>query len=113
MGELLLFYAAADVAFVGGSLVPVGGHNLLEPAALAKPTITGPHMHNFTEITRLLLEADGLRQIHDSEQLADTVINLLQDNQLLYQVGQNAQIVVAKNRGALAKQLEMLVALYQ
>ncbi|HVY53976.1 MAG TPA: lipid IV(A) 3-deoxy-D-manno-octulosonic acid transferase, partial [Gammaproteobacteria bacterium] len=60
MGEMFLLYAAADVAFVGGSLVPVGGHNLLEPAVLAKPVITGFQLFNFTDISELLVEADAL-----------------------------------------------------
>ncbi len=55
MGELLMFYAAADVAFVGGSLVDAGGHNMLEPAALGKPVVTGPHVANFSGVCRLLL----------------------------------------------------------
>ncbi|MCZ7018889.1 3-deoxy-D-manno-octulosonic acid transferase, partial [Salmonella enterica] len=57
MGELLFLYALADTAFVGGSLVPNGGHNLLEPAALAKPVLSGPHLFNFLEISALLRDA--------------------------------------------------------
>ena len=57
MGELPLFYAASDVAFVGGSLVHTGGHNMLEPAALGIPVVTGPNVFNFTEISELLIEA--------------------------------------------------------
>ena len=60
MGELNIFYAAADVAFVGGSLVPIGGHNLLEPAAWGVPILTGPHMNNFVEITNTLLQNSAL-----------------------------------------------------
>ncbi|HYQ72215.1 MAG TPA: lipid IV(A) 3-deoxy-D-manno-octulosonic acid transferase, partial [Gammaproteobacteria bacterium] len=63
MGELLLFLAAADVAFVGGSLVPHGGHNLLEPAALGLPVVTGPHVFNFTEICKLLLQAGACEKV--------------------------------------------------
>src|SRR5690606_34204893 len=57
IGELRLFYCASDVAFVGGSLIPIGGHNLIEPAAVHLPIISGEHLHNFVEISQLLLAA--------------------------------------------------------
>ncbi len=63
MGELLFLYALADNAFVGGSLVPNGGHNLLEPAALAKPVLSGPHLFNFLEIAAMLRNAGALQEI--------------------------------------------------
>jgi 3-deoxy-D-manno-octulosonic-acid transferase len=62
MGELLFLYALADSAFVGGSLVPNGGHNLLEPAALAKPVLSGPHLFNFLEIAAQLRDAGALQK---------------------------------------------------
>ena len=77
MGELLALYAAADVAFVGGSLVPTGGHNPLEPAALGLPMITGPHLHNFARIAGLLEEAGALTTVADAEGLASRVVALL------------------------------------
>jgi 3-deoxy-D-manno-octulosonic-acid transferase len=70
MGELLFFYALADSAFVGGSLVANGGHNLLEPAALAKPVLSGPHLFNFLEIAALLRDAGALQEVDDAEGLA-------------------------------------------
>ncbi|MCG8440141.1 MAG: lipid IV(A) 3-deoxy-D-manno-octulosonic acid transferase, partial [Pseudomonadales bacterium] len=76
MGELLMLFGAADLAFVGGSLVPVGGHNLLEPAAWQKPVLTGPHLHNFTAISQLLDEAGGLSVVNDAGALATTLLAL-------------------------------------
>ena len=70
MGELLLFYAAADLAFVGGSLVSTGGHNVLEPALLGLPVLFGPHMFNFTEAGERLLEAKAAWQVTDAAELA-------------------------------------------
>ncbi len=107
MGELPLLYAAADVAFVGGSLVPVGGHNLLEPAALGLPVVMGPHLHNFAEIGRLLRERGGATVVEDSAGLARVVGAWLDDANLRHQAGEAGRRVVEDNRGA----LERLVAL--
>ncbi|MBD2838385.1 lipid IV(A) 3-deoxy-D-manno-octulosonic acid transferase [Pseudomonas sp. JM0905a] len=73
MGELLFLYALADIAFVGGSLVPNGGHNLLEPAALGKPVLSGPHLFNFLEIAAQLRDAGALAEVADAEELAAQV----------------------------------------
>lgn len=101
MGELVVFYAAGDVAFVGGTLVTVGGHNILEPALLGIPVITGPHFHNFVEITEKLRDAGACRQIGDEHQLADTVIELLKDADARFAMGEQGRRIVADNRGAL------------
>ncbi|MCR4301474.1 MAG: lipid IV(A) 3-deoxy-D-manno-octulosonic acid transferase, partial [Sulfuricaulis sp.] len=77
MGELQLFYAAADCAFIGGSLVPRGGHNLLEACAVGKPVVLGPHMFNFQEICQMTLERDAGVQIHSADQLAPAVSDFL------------------------------------
>jgi len=108
MGELSLFYAAADVAFVGGSLVATGGHNVLEPAALGKPVIFGPHMFNFSEAGRLLLENNAARQVEGSEQLAEAVIDYFQDASLRCSSGDRARQVVEENRGALGRTLVLI-----
>ena len=79
IGELMRLYAASDLVFVGGSLVPVGGHNLLEPASLGVPVIFGPHMENFREISRLVLDGDGGIQVPDGNALGVTMLALLQD----------------------------------
>ena len=105
IGELILFYAASDIAFVGGSLVSVGGHNMLEPAALGLPIIAGPHVQNFMEISTLLKNAGALLIVSDANELSDAVFALLEATQLREKMGQNGQKVVGENRGALTKHL--------
>jgi 3-deoxy-D-manno-octulosonic-acid transferase len=100
MGELPLYYAAADLAFVGGSLVPVGGHNPLEPAALKLPVIMGPHAFNFTEITRMLTDREGLIQIDEAGKLAPLLLRLISDPEFRRQTGERAGAVVERNQGA-------------
>ena len=77
LGELLSFYAAANVAFVGGSLVPIGGHNLLEPAALNRPIIVGPHTFNAADIAQMFLESGAAVQVESATQLGGAVLDLL------------------------------------
>ena len=101
MGELPLLYAASDVAFVGGSLVAHGGHNLLEPAALGMPVVTGPHVSNFTEICELLVSAGAAVQVADTDELLQTVSRWLGDANERHRIGQLGRQVVEKNRGAL------------
>jgi 3-deoxy-D-manno-octulosonic-acid transferase len=108
MGELWLFYATSDVAFVGGSLVPIGGHNLLEPAALALPIVTGSHLFHFEQISQLLQQQNALTIINDELQFTDTILQLLQNQELRQQKGMRAQQVVTQNRGALEKHLEVI-----
>lgn len=108
MGELLLFYAASDVAFVGGSLVPIGGHNILEPAALGVPTLTGPHMFHFEEITQRMLAAEAAEQIQDGKELANSVLVLLQDEGLRQQKGQRGINFVKENVGAVERHLNYI-----
>ena len=108
MGELLFLYALADSAFVGGSLVPNGGHNLLEPAALAKPVLSGPHLFNFLEIAALLRDAGALEEVDDAQALALGVRRLFElphDAQLMAQAGLN---VMRANQGALQRLLDGL-----
>lgn len=103
MGELLAFCGAADVVFVGGSLVPVGGHNLIEPAAWGRPVLAGPHLFNFAEIAALLQAEGGLRICADSPALATTVIELLAEKDYREKAGTAARTVAEANRGALAR----------
>jgi 3-deoxy-D-manno-octulosonic-acid transferase len=79
MGELLLLYSASDIAFVGGSFVPVGGHNMLEAAVLGRPVITGPQLFNFAEISQRLIECRGMQTVINADDLAELVTDLLQD----------------------------------
>jgi 3-deoxy-D-manno-octulosonic-acid transferase len=108
MGELDLLYAASDLAFIGGSLVDVGGHNPLEAAALGLAIVQGPHTFNFVEITRMLTEAEAAMSIHDSEQLAAAVIDLLGDANRRSEFGERAKGVVEANRGALQRLLQLV-----
>lgn len=105
MGELPVFYAASDVAFVGGSLVPQGAHNLLEPAALGLPVLVGPHVFNFEQVTRQLVQAGGCFQVSEADSLADAVIELLENPERRAAMGRRAQALVEANRGAAAKTL--------
>ncbi len=109
MGELNLLYAAADVAFVGGSLIPVGGHNMLEPAARGMPILFGPHVFNFDRISRLLLDAHAARQVTDAGELAARVSEWLRDANARHQAGEQGRAVVAANRGAVDAQLQMIL----
>lgn len=110
MGELPLMLAAADLAFVGGSLVPVGGHNLLEPAALGKPCLTGPAYFNFSDITRQLVAQGGAALVADAASLGDKVSELLSDGGARRQMGDQARAVVLRNQGALARTLSHCLA---
>lgn len=106
MGELNLMYAASDVAFIAGSLVPdIGGHNPLEAAAMGLPLVQGTHTFNFVEITRMLREADAVKIVHDSEQLAAEVTDLLRDANRRSDAGERARAVVQRNKGALKRLL--------
>jgi len=111
MGELLLCYAAADIAFVGGSLVPHGGHNALEAALLGLPVLFGPYMFNFAEVSQRLLQAQAAWRVDNAEQLADEMIRLFSDQPLRQAAGQQAKMVVENNRGALAALLRLIAEL--
>ncbi|MED5433161.1 MAG: 3-deoxy-D-manno-octulosonic acid transferase, partial [Pseudomonadota bacterium] len=89
-------------------LVPVGGHNLLEPAAWQKPVLTGPHLHNFTAISQLLDEAGGLSVVNDAGALATTLLALFDDAARCRAQGEAAAAVVEANRGALEKGLTLI-----
>lgn len=105
MGELLMLYGAADLAFVGGSLVPVGGHNLLEPAAMGVPVLTGPELANFADVAETLRQGGALVEVRNSTALADTLITLFLDEAERHRLAEAGLAVVAANRGALARTL--------
>jgi len=113
LGELLDFYAAADVAFVGGSLVPIGGHNLLEPAALGLPALTGPHNFNSEEIARMLISRGAVEIVPDAQALGSRVAALLAAPQERLRIGAQGRACVDGNRGALAKLLGLVNPLLQ
>jgi len=108
LGELLEFYAAADVAFVGGSLVPIGGHNLLEPAALGLPILTGPHTANSADIAQLLIARGAADVVHNADELGDRVAMLLSDPDERDRIGALGRDSVDSNRGALGKLLGLI-----
>ena len=108
MGELALFYAASDVAFTGGSLVFHGGQNLLEPAALGVPVVTGPHVFNFVEICELLMQAGACEKVENTEGLLSILSRWLGDADERHRVGQRGREVVEKNRGALQAVMTMI-----
>lgn len=110
MGELMLWYALADVAFVGGSLVPVGGHNVLEPMALDVPTLSGPHIHNFQTIADELVAAGAL-QLVDADNLPRACSMLLDHPELANTQVMAARHVLQRNRGALQRQLSLIADL--
>ena len=110
MGELMFLYALADVALVGGSLIKHGGHNMLEPVDLAKPTLPGLHYFNFLEIAEQLLEAGGLQTVADSSQLAQAVSRLWTSHSHTEKMCRAAQQVLQRNQGALQRLLDIIQA---
>ncbi len=103
LGELAATFQFADVVFVGGSLIPHGGHNILEPAFYSKPIVFGPHMENFREISRQFLEAKAAIQVQSAKQLTEAIDLILSDPNRAEALGQNARRIVDENRGATEK----------
>jgi 3-deoxy-D-manno-octulosonic-acid transferase len=108
MGEMFAYLAASDIAFVGGSLAAIGGHNVLEPAALKLPVLFGPHMANFMAARELLLKADAALEITDADTLADAVLDLFADADRRTRMGAAGEAAIAANRGALQRLLALL-----
>jgi 3-deoxy-D-manno-octulosonic-acid transferase len=108
MGELPVFLAAGDAAFIGGSLVPVGGHNLLEAGAVGVPAAIGPHVFNFSQITELLVQKGAAIQVANEDELARCIGEWLGDAAARTAVGENGRRVVEQNRGALQRLLAIV-----
>ena len=108
LGELLSFYAAANVAFVGGSLVPVGGHNLLEPAALNRPIIVGPYTFNAADIAKNFLASGAAVQVESATELGSAVLDLLTNAARRDQMIARAHEILQANRGSLARLLALI-----
>lgn len=108
LGELVRFYACARVAFVGGSLQPVGGHNLLEPAATGTAILSGPHLHNFADIARRLREAHAMRVVDDAQELATALAGLFTDEAARLRLAANASRLLEEGRGALARTVTLI-----
>lgn len=105
MGEMFAYFAACDIAFVGGSLLPLGGQNLLEACAVGKPVIVGPHTFNFEEATEQAIEAGAALRVADSDALALTLSTLLGDPAQAQQIGKAGQTFMTAHRGATGKTL--------
>jgi 3-deoxy-D-manno-octulosonic-acid transferase len=112
MGEMMVMYSVSDVAFVGGSFVAVGGHNMLEPAVLGKPILTGPYLFNFAEISAMMFAAKAMIQVDNANQLGERVIEFLNNENYRQEIGNNARSVVEANRGSLAKQTQLAMSLF-
>jgi 3-deoxy-D-manno-octulosonic-acid transferase len=108
VGELAALYAAADAAFVGGSLVPVGGHNLLEPAALGVPVLTGPYNFNGKDIARRLIDEGAAMQVNDAQELAAALRRWIADPEERLRVGAIGRRIVESNRGSTRRLLELI-----
>jgi 3-deoxy-D-manno-octulosonic-acid transferase len=111
MGEMFAYYSACDIAFVGGSLMPLGGQNLIEPAALGKPVLIGQHTFNFALVTEDALAAGGAQRITDADDLIATTARLLNDNGARTTMGLNAQTFANQHRGATRRTLILLQTL--
>lgn len=108
LGELPMFYAACDMAFVGGSLVPVGGHNLLEPAALARPILVGPHNFNGEEIAQMFLANDAAVEVHSASPLSAALVELATDPARRTEMGTRGRAIVESNGGALERVMQLI-----
>lgn len=108
VGELMQFYALSDLVFVGGSMVPVGGHNILEPASLCKPVLFGPHMSNFREITSMILKFGGGIQVADERELKTSVRLLLDDEGKRTGIGKNGARLLEENNGSTERHMEII-----
>ena len=112
LGELPAYYATSDISFVGGSLVPSGGHNMLEPASLGVPIICGGYLFNFVEVADLLKRESALLIVSNAREMADTVYKLLCDANLRHSMGERARKVVFENQGTINKVLRSLEEIF-
>jgi len=108
MGDVPLFYAAANVAFVGGSLVPIGGHNLLEPAALGRPVVTGPHLFHTQDIAGKFEKLGAAITVNNADQLGAAITDLFADEATAINIGIRGREIVQQNKGALERLLKLL-----
>jgi 3-deoxy-D-manno-octulosonic-acid transferase len=106
IGELERIYSVAKISFVGGSMIPIGGHNLLEPASFGLPVLFGPYTHNFVLMSRLLIEAGAGKRVMDGEDLFETMKELLSDPEKSIRMGRRAEKFIEENRGALKRIME-------
>lgn len=110
IGELAGLYLLADAVFVGGSLVPAGGHNILEPAWFAKPPVFGPSMENFRDMAAQFLKVRAAVQVTSGQQLGKVWVQLIEDTGLRERMGRAARELSERNRGATERSLERIAA---
>lgn len=108
MGELFAYYAAADLAFIGGSLLPLGGQNLIEPASIGVPVLFGPHMFNFADASAKALESGAACQVQSAADMVDAAIELLKDAEKRQQMSADAREFTALHRGASLRIVELI-----
>ena len=108
MGEMYMYYAASDLAFVGGSLVPLGGHNLIEAFAMSRPVLTGPHTFNFSEITEQAIAANCAQRASDAEDVMRCAQVLLDDVSMRTQMGSQAHAFFLQHQGATARTMQAI-----
>ena len=108
MGEMPFYYAAADVAVIGGSLLPFGGQNLIEACAIGAPVVIGPHTHNFSEATRLAVEAGAAEQVADSAAAVNAALELLENPARRAAMGKAGKALCARHRGATGRHIASL-----
>ena len=113
MGELGAYYAAADVAFIGGSLLPLGGQNLIEACAVGVPVLIGPHVFNFAQATADAVAAGAAQQVSDSADLARVLDELFSDRGRRITMGAAASAFAARHRGTTERTVEVLSALME
>jgi 3-deoxy-D-manno-octulosonic-acid transferase len=111
IGELATVYQVGTAVFVGGSLVPTGGHNILEPAVYGRPVLIGPHMQNFAEIAAAFVASDAVVQVASEAAFEDAVLALMSDPVRRASLGAAARALVEANRGAKERTLTVLDAL--
>jgi 3-deoxy-D-manno-octulosonic-acid transferase len=111
LGEMFAYYAACDVAFVGGSLLPLGGQNLIEPASVGRPVLVGPHTFNFDEATRRAIEAGAVLRVDDADALIDSALKLLDDAPARARMGEAGRTFAAAHRGAAAQMAGLIAPL--
>ena len=110
VGQLMNYYAIADIVFVGGSLIKKGGHNILEPAALSKPVIFGPYMFNFRDIADLFVKQRACILIRNEKELEVRLRDLLNNPYKADELGRIAQGLITQNQGATLRNLECIYA---
>jgi 3-deoxy-D-manno-octulosonic-acid transferase len=113
VGQLMNYYAVADIVLVGGSLVKKGGHNILEPATFAKPILCGPHMFNFRDIAELFLSNNALDVVHNQQELVRKVRYLLSLPFRMSELGQRAKGLIAQNQGATGRNLREIAQFFK